>query len=867
MVLFFSFFSVSIVAQNSIQGVVKDSFTGEVLQNVNILIKSSEGTLLDFTFTNAKGFYKKDLPKGHDVLYIEVSIISHQKTIKTLEISKDNKKSHALDFALKERVDELEEVYIEGEKRPISVRQDTTVYNIEKFKDGTERVVEDILKKLPGITVEENGMVKFKGKTVTRLLLDNDNIFDSNYSIGTKNISSDIIEGVEAFEDYNDNPLLKGVKSSQDVALNLKLKKGKADLSGNTELGLGIDAKQYARLNAILVSKKTKGFSSLGYNNIGENYSPYNFVSNNIDISKLSELSQRTSNLINENGFNSILPDNRTRVNDNFFGSFNSLFKIKSNLSLRVNYNLFKDRLVRREQTNISYSFDNETIDINTSENTNLRPLIHSSAYNLTYKLKDTQLLTSEGKIEHKKIERVSNGFNNNDLFSKESFSRDMFFTNKVEYSSRFKEKTVLQSSLNFSTNNLPQDLIVSIDNQNPTQNIDINRNTIDFNTSLLSKIKKNEVALSLGYHFDESFLNSELQGLAFANQTPTNDLYYSISKPYFNLDYSYRIEKWGFVSNLKSEFFQVNLNDANVDENYEDSFFMVYPQLTVNYYFNRKSNLYATYTLSNQVPEARYVFSGIMLIDYRSLINNDFSFNLFNNHSYNLGYRINDFYNLFQFNVYSNYNYSKFGYLVEFNVDEDINFSTSIVEAVDNENFQIGFRLEKYLHFLRTTFNLNSNYNITKYQNLINDSELRNNTGRNLLVEFKARTGFKGSINFENQFFLNNNVFETDLGNLNEFTSFRNDFSIKYVKKRFQLTIDSQYFKPDLKSNISGYLFFDASLRLSSKNKKIEYMLKANNLLNQKTFRNIISSDLSESSFEHNLQERFALFSIGFRF
>jgi hypothetical protein len=53
----------------------------------------------------------------------------------------------------------------------------------------------------------------------------------------------------------------------------------------------------------------------------------------------------------------------------------------------------------------------------------------------------------------------------------------------------------------------------------------------------------------------------------------------------------------------------------------------------------------------------------------------------------------------------------------------------------------------------------------------------------------------------------------------------------------------------------------------LSSKNKKIEYMLKANNLLNQKRFRNINSSDLSVSTFEHNLQERFVLLSVGFRF
>ena len=257
MVLFFLFNSLS-HSQNSIQGFVKDSISGEPIQNANILLRSSDGILIDFTHTNSRGFYKKTLSKGYNTISVEVSIISHQNKSKLLDFSSDKKKGYTLNFFLKERVGELEEVYIEGEKRSISVKQDTTVYNIEKFKDGSERVVEDILKKLPGIKVEENGTIRFKGKTVTRVLLDNDNIFDSNYSIGTKNIGSDIIEGIEAIEDYNDNALLKGVKSSQDVAINLKLKKGKADISGNSELGLGIASKQYAKLNAIVVSKKNK---------------------------------------------------------------------------------------------------------------------------------------------------------------------------------------------------------------------------------------------------------------------------------------------------------------------------------------------------------------------------------------------------------------------------------------------------------------------------------------------------------------------------------------------------------------------------------------------------------------------------------
>lgn len=854
-------------AQSTIQGFVKDSANNQPLQNVNILIKALDGTLLAFTFTNKEGFYTKVLPNGHDIFGIEATIISHKKELKLLNVTSFQNKTHTLDYRLKERIGELEEVYIEGEKRSISVKQDTTVYNIEKFKDGSERVVEDILKKLPGIKVEDNGTIRFKGKTVTRVLLDNDNIFDSNYSIGTKNIGSDIIEGIEAIEDYNDNALLKGVKSSQDVAINLKLKKGKADISGNSELGLGIASKQYAKLNAIVVSKKIKGFTTLGFNNIGENYSPYNFISNTIDFSKLSELSQRTANLVNEGGFSSLLPDNRVRVNNNFFGSLNTLFKLKENLSLRVNYNLFKDKLIRNESTNTVFIFDNQDININTVENFIKQPLINAGAYELIYKINKTELLTSKGKIDYQKISSSSYGFNNDDTFFNETISRDIFLNNKIEYTNRFKKATVFQSKIEISSNDLPQNVNIATNLDYAVQQIDFKRNTIDISSSLLSKLKKSEYAISLGYNFDENFINSNLQGVALNGQNLSNNLYYRISKPYLKFDYNYTIGKWNFIADLNNEFFNISLSDENITTTYSKSIYTIYPSLRIQHKLSKASSLYTTYSLSNQIPDARNVFSGLILTNNRSFLNNDFSFNLFNNQSFDIGFRVNDFYNLFQFNIYSNYNYSKYGYLSQLNVDEDLTFSTQIVEAVDNSNLQFGFRLEKYLHFLKSTFNFNSNYSINQYQNIINNSGLRDNTSKNLFAEFKIRTGFKGALNFENNIFLNNNFFETEVGNSNEFTSFQNDFSIKYIKKSFQFSFDTQYFKPDLKSDISGDLFLDASVRLTSKNKKIEYMLKANNLLNQKRFRNINSSDLSVSTFEHNLQERFLLLSVGFKF
>ena len=76
----------------------------------------------------------------------------------------------------------LEQVEIVREM-PVSIKGDTIVYNADSFKSGTERKLEDILKKLPGITVQKDGTIKAHGKTIDKLLVEGEDIFNQNYKI------------------------------------------------------------------------------------------------------------------------------------------------------------------------------------------------------------------------------------------------------------------------------------------------------------------------------------------------------------------------------------------------------------------------------------------------------------------------------------------------------------------------------------------------------------------------------------------------------------------------------------------------------------------------------------------------------------
>src|SRR5699024_9414522 len=136
-------------------------------------------------------------------------------------------KNRTVDFFLHRRKTRLEEVIIHSKREKIRVNRDTLFYDPRAFLDGSEQTVEDLLSKLPGIQVKENGRILYKGKQIKKLMLDGDDIFGADYQIGTRNINVDMIDEVQAIDHYNDNPLLKSLIDSKDVAINLKIKKVK----------------------------------------------------------------------------------------------------------------------------------------------------------------------------------------------------------------------------------------------------------------------------------------------------------------------------------------------------------------------------------------------------------------------------------------------------------------------------------------------------------------------------------------------------------------------------------------------------------------------------------------------------------------
>ena len=223
-ILFLTIFMVTLFtnAQVKLTGVVKDSI-GEPLEMANVLaINKVTNKIASYGFTDAKGFYKLNLEKNTTFI-LKISYVGMKSADFVVETKSEDIVKNVM-LAYDNALDGINIV----SKMPVTIKGDTIVYNADSFQNGTERKLEDVLKKLPGVEINDAGEIEVEGKTVEKIMVDGKDFFDGDTKLATKNIPSNALDKIEVLRNYADVSQLSGVQNNQDrVAINIKLKEGK----------------------------------------------------------------------------------------------------------------------------------------------------------------------------------------------------------------------------------------------------------------------------------------------------------------------------------------------------------------------------------------------------------------------------------------------------------------------------------------------------------------------------------------------------------------------------------------------------------------------------------------------------------------
>jgi hypothetical protein len=216
-------FSLTALGQNMmVSGTVHDTSGVRPLPQALVMaIRVKDSLLLGYTRTNSEGKFVLNTFKIDTFALIVTSKGFDDKTYYIFGHD-ENKVIAIPSVKMPSKSQDLDEVIIYANKNPIYYKGDTLVYVADSFKVGEHAVVEDLLKKLPGLKVDKDGKITSQGKEINQVLVDGDEFFGSDPTIATKNLGANGVKTVEVYEKQDES---SGASSDDKIqVLDLRLK-------------------------------------------------------------------------------------------------------------------------------------------------------------------------------------------------------------------------------------------------------------------------------------------------------------------------------------------------------------------------------------------------------------------------------------------------------------------------------------------------------------------------------------------------------------------------------------------------------------------------------------------------------------------
>ena len=349
----------------TIRGQVTDSLTHEPLPGATVTLhRSAETSILDYAITDDEGrfSFKRSEVKA---LNISITYLGYKKKTLPAILGKEMRIELLPDAIA------LKEVTIQSGR--ISMRQDTIKYDLARFATSKDSNVKDVLKKLPGIDVDENtGQISYQGKAISHFYVEGMDVTGGSYNQVNENLKADAVESAEVIERHQPIRSLRNKVPTDKIALNLKLKPdARAKWIWNTQaaLGYGDEPLYDVRLNALQLAKGKQGL--------------YTYKGNHSGKDLTTELQQLTSNdvhssdeipmLVGVPAFSMPLEKHRLLDNDTHLLSLNRIRRKDEIKQNRLSFRYLHDEQGRKQGTDETYHYPSDTLRIVDTQDHRLR--------------------------------------------------------------------------------------------------------------------------------------------------------------------------------------------------------------------------------------------------------------------------------------------------------------------------------------------------------------------------------------------------------------------------------------------------------------------------------------------------------------
>ncbi len=238
------FFSIASFGQKgTLKGKLIDSVGGQSLRSASITVLDAQDSTLEvFGLSDDDGnFNLRGISQGQFI--VKITYEGYKTVRKRITISKEKLIADLGNIYMKIKAKELDEVIVEAP--PMTVKKDTIEYNASSFKTKPNAVVEDLLKKLPGVEVDKKGAITAQGETVQRVLVDGKRFFGDDPKMATRNLPPDMVDKIQVYDAQSDQSAFSGFDDgTRTKTINITTKKDKrAGYFGKAMAGGGNDGR------------------------------------------------------------------------------------------------------------------------------------------------------------------------------------------------------------------------------------------------------------------------------------------------------------------------------------------------------------------------------------------------------------------------------------------------------------------------------------------------------------------------------------------------------------------------------------------------------------------------------------------------
>ncbi len=904
-------FSLSLSAQSiKVRGTIKDSI-GSPLEFANVIASiQRSGETESYGITNHEGRYQLDLPNGETYI-LRASFLGYQTSEKTIEVPVDAQNMQ-LDFVLQPQESQLDDVELVYEM-PVTIKGDTIVYNADSFTNGTERKLGDVMKKLPGVEVNDDGEIQVEGKNVQKVMVEGKDFFDGDSKLATKNIPADAVDKVEVLRNYNEVNQMRGLGNDQDnIAINIKLKEGKKNFwFGEVTAGAGI-ADEYGEENGRYLAHPKLFYYSPKYsiniitdfNNIGEvpftfrDYFKFTGGFKNFNRGGGTSFTIRDSDL----GF-AMAQNDRAQAIDAKFIAGNFSYAVNPKLDLS-GYAILSDNKTDMVSNSIR-QYILTGITENTSAETNQRNQLGMLKLSGTYKPNHNFQLDYDvlGKTSRQSQDDTTLSIvagNENDI-SENKENTPFSINQNVNAYYTLDEKNIfalyaqhlyqnedpfyraIQDSIPF------RGVFTTID---PSDPLNSNADIFDplqpadrYNINQDKMVKSHKVDAKLDYYYvlnnvsnlnftlgttfsDQKFNSGIFQILDngsrnnFEGDEFNNDVSYTFSDIYLALHYKLKTGKFTVTPGLSFHNYQLRNTQLGSTASQDD--WRALPDLNVIFELKKSENLRFNYAITSEYSDVNDYAQAYVFNNYNRLFRGNRELENSLSHTYNLSYFS---FNLFNYtNIGANVNYTR-------KIDAIKTFTTfaGINQVSTPTNFDSNFPDETLSamgsfskRVKKIQFKLNANVFFTKTYNTIN-TEISESRSFTQNYTGSILSNFREFPNFEVGYRLMKNDY--DNGGIKQTFFTHRPFANINVQflKWFELVADWEYYNytNDEKTVKNTYSFVNAKLYYQQKDSPWEFSVRATNLLNTKSLNNDSFSDQFNITSQYLVMPRIVMFVI----